>query len=83
MSDDERMTLDSLRDAADEARAEPYAPEAPQILVRGGLLQENTGYGPCPECSEIHEETSRERRPNGNTTCGACSKTTPSSRWKA
>lgn len=39
------------------------------------------GYGPCPKCSEIHEATSRERRPNGYTTCGACSERILSEKW--
>lgn len=75
---EKRMTLDSLKAAAGEARRDSYAvPSTP------APLQETAdGYGPCPGCSKVHEETSRERRPNGNTTCGACGEKTPSSRWK-
>jgi hypothetical protein len=41
------------------------------------------GYGYCPECKTPNAEGStRERRPNGFTTCGACGEKTHSQRWK-
>jgi hypothetical protein len=51
---DDRMTLDSLTDAANEARAETHAPEAlPQVPGRDNLLQE---MGPSP-LAEASPET--------------------------
>ena len=39
---DDRMTLDGLETAANEARAQTYSPEAlPDVPGRGSLLQEN------------------------------------------
>ncbi len=43
----------------------------------------NKGYGVCPACGAINPPgTSRERRPDGNTICGACKAKTPSRDWK-
>jgi len=40
-------------------------------------------YGFCPNCGEhMPDETSRERRPNGYTTCGECRVKSLSSEWK-
>lgn len=39
-------------------------------------------YGHCPNCNvEGHKLTTRERRPNGDTTCGACGLKSPSKEW--
>ncbi len=40
-------------------------------------------YGDCPNCCLCSPPgTIRERRPNGNTTCGECGAATPSVYWK-
>lgn len=40
------------------------------------------GYGVCPKCKyQGHPNTTRERRPNGNTTCGACGTVSKSKAW--
>lgn len=50
-----------------------------QARARAGL---HHGYGPCPRCSDTASQaTARERRPDGDTTCGACGATTPSRAW--
>jgi hypothetical protein len=45
-----------------------------------------SGYGACPRCGQDVTEgkygaTARERRPNGNTRCGACGLISPSLEW--
>jgi ribosomal protein L34E len=35
-------------------------------------MPERRGYGRCPKCGQKHPKTSRERRVDGFTTCGAC-----------
>lgn len=40
------------------------------------------GYGRCPRCRSVDPPGSaRERRPDGNTTCGACGRSSPSREW--
>lgn len=37
----------------------------------------------CPQCGERHPDTRRERRPNGDTTCGGCGFRITSKNWDA
>lgn len=47
-------------------------------------MESDMGYGNCPLCGKSdHPEASRERRPNGNTTCGHCGRTSPSAKWES
>ncbi len=39
------------------------------------------GYGACPQCGVDHPHSIRERRKNGDTTCGECNVSTKSSSW--
>lgn len=38
--------------------------------------------GPCPTCDKDHPSTASEKRPNGNTVCGACGSVHPTSKWE-
>ena len=47
------------------------------------LKAKANGYGACPKCgNDDSVKTSRERSPNGSTTCGACGVKTKSTDWK-
>lgn len=51
-------------------------------MTRASAPDATSGYGVCPLCGE-HDPpgTKRERRPNGDTVCGACKVTSESAEW--
>jgi hypothetical protein len=80
-----RLTAGSRRELADQlfdklhyGRAQLQAGKYRLTIERS----DDKGYGTCPVCKEVDPPfTKRERRPNGDTTCGKCNRKSPSSAW--